>query len=77
MPISFRRLAPVSSLPALFLALATPAVAQIQIPQPPVPLQPGAANAEGVVIQDVRVEGLQRIEPGTVFSYLPIRVKDP
>ena len=76
MPISFRRLAPASSLPALFLALATPAVGQIQIPQPPVPLRPSAVNVEGVVIQDVRVEGLQRIEPGTVFSYLPIRVKD-
>jgi outer membrane protein insertion porin family len=26
------------------------------------------------VVKDIRVEGLQRTEPGTVFSYLPIRV---
>jgi len=28
------------------------------------------------VVQDIRVEGLQRIEVGTVFSYLPIKVGD-
>ena len=28
------------------------------------------------VVRDIRVEGLQRIEPGTVFSYLPIKVGD-
>jgi outer membrane protein insertion porin family len=28
------------------------------------------------VIKDIRVEGIQRTEPGTVFSYLPIRVGD-
>src|SRR5436190_19489224 len=26
------------------------------------------------VVRDIRVEGLQRTEPGTVFSYLPIKV---
>src|SRR3954453_19095739 len=26
------------------------------------------------VVKDIRVEGLQRTEPGTVFSYLPIKV---
>lgn len=26
------------------------------------------------VVKDIRVEGLQRIEPGTVFSYLPVKV---
>src|SRR5262245_52551109 len=25
------------------------------------------------VVQDIRIEGLQRIEPGTVFAYLPIK----
>src|SRR5436190_7679840 len=25
-------------------------------------------------IRDIRVEGLQRTEPGTVFSYLPVKV---
>jgi len=28
------------------------------------------------VVKDIRVEGVQRIEPGTVFSYLPIKVGD-
>ena len=27
-------------------------------------------------IQDIRVEGLQRTEPNTVFSYLPVKVGD-
>ncbi|MEO5573462.1 MAG: outer membrane protein assembly factor BamA [Gammaproteobacteria bacterium] len=31
---------------------------------------------EPFVIQDIRVEGLQRISAGTVFSYLPIKVGD-
>ena len=26
------------------------------------------------VVKDIRVEGVQRIEPGTVFSYLPVKV---
>lgn len=26
------------------------------------------------VVRDIRVEGLQRIEPGTVFTYLPVKV---
>jgi len=30
--------------------------------------------AESFVVKDIRVEGLQRVEPGTVFSYLPIQV---
>lgn len=30
----------------------------------------------GIAVQDVRIEGLQRIEPGTIFSYLPIQVGD-
>ena len=34
-----------------------------------------AAQAfEPFVVKDIRVEGLQRTEPGTVFSYLPVRV---
>jgi outer membrane protein insertion porin family len=38
-----------------------------------------AANAaaqemQPFVVQDIRVEGLQRTEPGTVFSYLPVKV---
>jgi outer membrane protein insertion porin family len=32
--------------------------------------------AQEFVIEDIRVEGLQRITPGTVFNYLPMRVGD-
>ena len=27
-------------------------------------------------VRDIRVEGLQRVEPGTVFASLPLRVGD-
>jgi outer membrane protein insertion porin family len=39
----------------------------------------GAARAQAVgpfVVKDIRVEGVQRTEPGTVFSYLPVKVGD-
>jgi len=29
---------------------------------------------EPFVVRDIRVEGIQRIEAGTVFSYLPVKV---
>ncbi|GAB4127195.1 MAG: outer membrane protein assembly factor BamA [Sideroxydans sp.] len=32
--------------------------------------------AEPFIIQDIRVEGIQRTEAGTVFSYLPLKVGD-
>ncbi|TAN47986.1 MAG: outer membrane protein assembly factor BamA [Methylococcaceae bacterium] len=32
--------------------------------------------AEPFVVQDIRVDGLQRISAGTVFSYMPIKVGD-
>ncbi len=35
-----------------------------------------AWSGESFVIKDIRVEGLQRIAAGTVFSYLPIKVGD-
>ena len=35
-----------------------------------------AALAQEFVIRDIRVEGIQRTEAGTVFSYLPLRVGD-
>src|SRR5262245_46934430 len=41
------------------------------LPTQPLPTQPGFMP---FVIKDIRVEGLQRTEPGTVFSYLPIKV---
>jgi len=28
------------------------------------------------VVRDIRIEGIQRTEPGTVFTYLPIKVGD-
>ncbi|MGA7749582.1 MAG: POTRA domain-containing protein, partial [Gallionella sp.] len=31
---------------------------------------------EPFTVKDIRVEGIQRTEPGTVFSYLPIKVGD-
>jgi outer membrane protein insertion porin family len=35
----------------------------------------GQAHAvEPFVIKDIRVEGVQRVEPGTVFGYLPVKV---
>lgn len=34
------------------------------------------AHAEEIIIKDIRVEGLERIKPGTVFNYLPIGVGD-
>ncbi len=39
----------------------------------------GAARAQAIgpfVVKDIRVEGVQRTEPGTVFSYLPVKVGD-
>ncbi len=35
-----------------------------------------SAFGQEFVVRDIRVEGVQRTEPGTVFSYLPIRVGD-
>jgi outer membrane protein insertion porin family len=37
---------------------------------------PLAHAREEFVVRDIRVEGLQRISPGTVFNYLPIKVGD-
>ena len=36
---------------------------------------PGHAQ-EPFVVEDIRLEGLQRISPGTVFNYLPLQVGD-
>ena len=35
---------------------------------------PSTQTFEPFVVKDIRVEGLQRTEPGTVFSYLPVKV---
>ena len=39
-------------------------------------LAPLVWAADPFVVKDIRVEGLQRTEPGTVFNYLPIKVGD-
>ncbi|MBM2830398.1 MAG: outer membrane protein assembly factor BamA [Gammaproteobacteria bacterium] len=36
----------------------------------------GVFAAQEFVIEDIRVEGLQRLTPGTVFNYLPMKVGD-
>src|SRR5262245_1190541 len=57
-----RRVARVRALPALITALFAG-------------LLPPAAHAfEPFIVRDIRVEGVQRTEAGTVFSYLPIKV---
>ena len=33
-------------------------------------------GCDSFVLQDIRVEGLQRVEPGTIFASLPFRVGD-
>jgi outer membrane protein insertion porin family len=37
---------------------------------------PWSYAIDSFVVKDIRVEGLQRIAPGTVFNYLPIKVGD-
>jgi outer membrane protein insertion porin family len=39
-------------------------------------LSSAAAAFEPFVVKDIRVEGIQRTEAGTVFSYLPVKVGD-
>ena len=31
---------------------------------------------DNFIIEDIRIEGLQRLTPGTVFNYLPMKVGD-
>ncbi|HEY8251302.1 MAG TPA: outer membrane protein assembly factor BamA [Burkholderiales bacterium] len=45
------------------------AVAAALVPNPA-----AAQEFQPFVVKDIRVEGLQRTEPGTVFSYLPVKV---
>ena len=35
-----------------------------------------ASLAQSLTLKDIRLEGLQRISPGTVFNYLPIKIGD-
>jgi outer membrane protein insertion porin family len=52
------------------LAVCT-AVAAAALPRPA-----AAQTFQPFVVKDIRVEGLQRTEPGTVFTYLPVKVGD-
>lgn len=36
----------------------------------------GASAFEPFIVKDIRLDGIQRTEAGTVFSYLPIKVGD-
>jgi outer membrane protein insertion porin family len=47
---------------ALFISLLTLSIAAFAI--------------EPFIIKDIKIEGLQRTEPGTVFNYLPVQVGD-
>jgi outer membrane protein insertion porin family len=64
-------------LAACLLAAAAAAAQAPQPSQPSIPIPDAQAPQSGFkpfVIKDIRVEGLQRTEPGTVFSYLPVKV---
>ena len=39
-------------------------------------LQSSLANAQDFTIEDIRIEGLQRLTPGTIFNYLPVEIGD-
>src|SRR5579862_4260264 len=52
------------ALPALVVALVAPWLASL------------AFAIEPFVVKDIRVEGVQRTEAGTIFSYLPIKSGD-
>lgn len=58
---------------ALASAIATPAWAQ-QAAQAPAAVSPPSASS--FTVSDIRVDGLQRIGAGTVFTYLPIERGD-
>ena len=69
-----RRLLALSLIVTLVIgAVSLAGTAQAQFSRP---AAAPSGPALGVAIRDIRVEGLQRIEPGTVFSYLPIQIGD-
>ena len=60
----------------LLCAFAGAATAQQQGPLAPQQQGLAAAPAQGLVVRNIRVEGLQRISDGTVFNYLPVNIGD-
>ncbi len=65
---------------ALASALSLPAWAQSAPPAPATPAAPTppapAASFTPFTVQDIRIDGLQRIGAGTVFTYLPVERGD-
>src|SRR5688500_16036446 len=66
---------------ALASALSAPALAQTASPfaapvTPPAEPVAAAPAADAFTVSDIRVEGLQRISAGTVFTYLPVERGD-
>jgi outer membrane protein insertion porin family len=65
--------------PVSLLAPGRPVAVQVAVAAFAVVLAtalPAAYAAEPFIIQDIRIEGLQRTDPGTVFAALPFRVGD-
>ena len=60
---------------ALAAALVSPAVAQ-DAQEMPAAAAPQAPASSAFTVSDIRVDGLQRIGAGTVFTYLPIERGD-
>ena len=58
------------------LLLAAPLIALISMTANLLAASPAQAQAEPFVVSDIRVEGLQRISAGSVFSAMPIAVGD-
>jgi outer membrane protein insertion porin family len=71
-----------TALPALaqagspFAAPAAPAQAATDPMAPAAPAMPAVPMPESFVVSDIRVDGLQRVPAGTVFTYLPIERGD-
>jgi len=57
---------------SLLMAVSLTVRAQDVPPSPPAPEAP-----EGTIVRDVRIEGNQRVETGTILSYMVIKVGDP
>lgn len=70
------QLAPSALAVCVGLACLAPHSQSFAQPTAPGVSAPRAAGVLGVPIRDIRIEGLQRIEPGTVFSYLPVQIGD-
>jgi outer membrane protein insertion porin family len=59
---------------AAVVAVCLLAAAAAATAQTPRPRSSASQSFSPFVVRDIRVEGLQRTEPGTVFSYLPVKV---